>query len=599
VKLIEKKTHIYILGLVAFFVTSLLAIGALAAEGPAPQTALVKKVPVIKGYPAGRITPLFLIVRLPVSQMAMLSQKGLQLKMEPAPGLELVSVKLLATERISQEAGAGVIRLELKAGDQAAPGPRWVAGKIGLSLKEERLDLPFGVEILVLPQGQSPTIVIPEMLSYLMQGGSKAGAASPPKPGPAMDPYAGRSVWWILLAVFAGGLALNLTPCVYPLIPITVSFFGGRAQGSRGLLVANALLYWAGLVTTYTVLGAFVALSGRMLGEALTSPWVTLVIVGVLVAMAASMFGFWELRLPSSLNRVASASRTGLLGTLVMGLTVGLLAAPCVGPFVVGLMTHVAQAGQVGYGLIIFFCLSLGLGLPLTVLAFFSGAATRLPGAGDWMVWVRALFGVILCLMAVYVAKPLLENEAFVWLLALTGAVGGIYLGFIQKSGRGRFVAFKRLAGVLLLGAAAIFWFVNGPLNAVTPGAGIAWTQFSPQALREAAADKKPVMIDIAADWCAPCKRMEAHTFPDPRVVEAAKDFANLKMDVTTGPPANARTFVQKWQVRGVPTIIFLDQAGRWIPELTIVGYVGPEVLLDRLKLAKAKSKGEVTSGGG
>jgi thiol:disulfide interchange protein DsbD len=117
--------------------------------------------------------------------------------------------------------------------------------------------------------------------------------------------------------------------------------------------------------------------------------------------------------------------------------------------------------------------------------------------------------------------------------------------------------------------------------------------------LREAAADKKPVMIDIAADWCAPCKRMEAHTFPDPRVVEAAKDFANLKMDVTTGPPANARTFVQKWQVRGVPTIIFLDQAGRWIPELTIVGYVGPEVLLDRLKLAKAKSKGEVTSGGG
>ncbi|MBU1155220.1 MAG: thioredoxin fold domain-containing protein [Proteobacteria bacterium] len=407
-----------------------------------------------------------------------------------------------------------------------------------------------------------------------------AGAAA------ASDPFAGQSFWWVLGLVFVGGLGLNLTPCVYPLIPITIGYFGGRSTG-RGGLIADALAYWLGMAIMYAALGSLVALGGAFLGEALSHPAVILFLAAVLLLMAASMFGLWELRLPASLNRLAASNRAGILGALIMGLTLGLLAAPCVGPFVVGLMAHVAREGSVPYGLLVFFILAAGLGLPLAVLAAFSSSIQRLPGAGEWMIWVRKFFGLVLVIMAVNIAEPLLGAALARWLMIIIGLAGGIYLGFMEKSGKGGFVSFKRVIGIIILAAAASFWWFWTPGGAPDK---TAWVHFSPQVLQEAQAQKKPVALFFTADWCNPCKKLKSETLPLPEVQELLSHFVPVKADFTSDPGPDAQNLMRQYRVRGVPTIIFLDGQGNEITESRVVGFVPPERFLPLLKMAVART---------
>ncbi|MEW5912964.1 MAG: cytochrome c biogenesis protein CcdA [Thermodesulfobacteriota bacterium] len=401
------------------------------------------------------------------------------------------------------------------------------------------------------------------------------------------DPFGDQSVWWVLMLVFAGGLGLNLTPCVYPLIPITVGYFGGRAERRRSL-VLSAASYWTGMAIMYSALGGFVSVSGGFLGEFLAHPAVLLFLVAVMLALAASMFGLWELRLPAALNRAAAVNRSGALGAFLMGLTVGLLAAPCVGPFVVGLMTHVARVGNLGYGLLVFFLLAAGLGLPLAVLALFSGSITRLPGSGEWMLWVRKFFGLVLVIMAANLAAPLIGTKASYWLMALTAAAGGLYLGFLEKSGKDRFVRFKRVAGLVLVAAAVAFWwFYSHPLGADK----IPWLPYSPQTLAQSQQEGRPAVIYFTADWCPPCKQLKAETFPDSTVQGLFKGFAPLTVDLSKGAGPAEQRLMRLYGVQGVPTMIFLDPKGAEIKESRAVGFLPPERLVPRLKMALARSK--------
>ena len=169
---------------------------------------------------------------------------------------------------------------------------------------------------------------------------------------------------WTLLGIFAGGMALNLTPCVYPLIPITVSYFGGKSGSGQGRLVVHGLFYLAGLAFTNSALGVAAALTGGLMGSMLQNPLVLVGVAAVLVIFATSLFGFWELRLPGSLTQAASKSYAGYFGSLFMGLTLGVVAAPCIGPFVLGLLTWVASLGSAWLGFLVFFTLRIGLGLP-------------------------------------------------------------------------------------------------------------------------------------------------------------------------------------------------------------------------------------------
>ena len=394
----------------------------------------------------------------------------------------------------------------------------------------------------------------------------------------------GWAMLWTLLGIFAGGLALNLTPCVYPMIPITVSFFGGRTSQDKPdqiKLVFHGLCYLMGLALTNSALGVVAALTGGLMGALLQNPIVLTLVAGVLILFATSLFGLWELRLPGILTQAAGRSYSGYFGSLFMGLTLGVVAAPCIGPFVLGLLTWVAAMGSPWLGFLIFFILSLGLGTPLFMLALFSGQLQRLPRAGGWMLWVRKLMGWVLVGMAAYFIRPVLPDILKVILPVVVALAAGLHLGWLDKNQAG-FKAFpwlKTLMGTLCL-VLATFWITAWAMR----GPGIDWQPYSEQTLQQATAQQKPVVIDFYAAWCTPCRELEEVTFHHADVVRQARnDFIMIKVDVTKGGNPLHEQLLKQYGVQGVPTIVFLDDQGKERKDLRLVDYLPPEQLLDRM----------------
>jgi thiol:disulfide interchange protein DsbD len=388
---------------------------------------------------------------------------------------------------------------------------------------------------------------------------------------------------FMLLGVFLGGLALNLTPCVYPLIPITVSYFGGRGGERAGLLGVHTLLFLLGLAVTNSTLGVVAALTGGLLGSVLQHPAVLVTIAVILVGLALSFFGLWELKLPGFLTRAASRSYSGYGGSLFMGVTLGVVAAPCIGPFLLGLLTYVATTGNPYLGFLLFFVLSLGLGIPLATLAFFSGKLDRLPRSGEWMIWVRKLFGWVLVAMAAYLVKPLFSSHfAGMILFSVIILAAGMHMGFIDKT-KGASRVFGVVKKSIGTGAFVLAAYIVIPL--VTTSPGVAWQPYSEQMIKQAAIMGKPVIIDFYADWCAPCVKLDQVTFRDPKVVgQAESDFVMLKVDLTQKGNPLHESLLAQYDVRGVPTVVFLDRQGKERQDLRVVTYVVPARMLERMK---------------
>jgi len=408
-----------------------------------------------------------------------------------------------------------------------------------------------------------------------------------------------------LLLVFLAGLALNLTPCVYPMIPITITYFGGQAQGKKGSLLAHSGLYIVGMAVTYSVLGVVAALTGGLLGAALQYPPVLIGIALVMVFLALSMFDIYELRMPSFLNRLAGGTRKGYTGTFLMGLTVGIVAAPCIGPFVFGLLTYVGNRGNAVLGFLLFFVLALGLGIPLLILGIFSGSIHRLPRSGDWMVWIRKVFGFILLAMAVFFLKTLFPNPLiFPLTLALISVLAGVYLAWITPvvtTGKG-FVWFRNIVGIGFFTVALIMvvtglqsyikTVVEDEIGKVSLDSdlrrtgGIEWNSFTEQLLVEASKEGRPVLIDFYADWCAPCKELDKRTFTAPEVIELSRRFVMVKVDLTVAGDPKVEDLRGKYGILGVPTLIFLRPDLSEIDNLRVMKFEPPDVFLPKMEEA-------------
>ena len=382
----------------------------------------------------------------------------------------------------------------------------------------------------------------------------------------------------MFLLVFLGGLALNLTPCVYPIIPVTIGYFGQAVGRPKSETVRHAFVYLLGMASMYSVLGTFAALTGALFGELMQNSFVILLLVGVMLALSLSMFGLYDIRVPQFLLQFSSKSYRGYSGTFFMGLTVGIIAAPCVGPFVIALLTFVGERQDPLLGFALFFVLALGLGLPFVILAIFSGAIGTLPKSGVWMEWVRDIFGVILVGMALYFAQPLLSGESIRLLAGLIAFGGALYLFRSGRVMKGRlFIAMRWIVSAL---------FIILALYILAPGDGKKSTfqlnEYNPDAFDESAVSGNPTMVYFTADWCVPCRELKLFTFSDEMVIAAVKEkrYKAFVIDLTTLEPEE-KTAKERFNIKGVPTVILYDTAGAETKRFT--GFIPPEEFLSIL----------------
>jgi len=371
-----------------------------------------------------------------------------------------------------------------------------------------------------------------------------------------------------LFFVFIGGLALNLTPCVYPLIPITVGYFGGQSEGSTTKLFFMGILFILGLAVTYSAIGVITSLTGAVFGAMLQNPIVILAVVAILLILSLSMFGVYEFKLPDKLVNKAGGAKAGMFGAFFMGLTMGIVAAPCIGPFVLGLVTYVATKQDPYFGFLLFFVLAVGLGTPYLFLAVFSGKIKKLPRAGEWMDAVKHIFGFILIGMALYFLLPLLPELFRGYVLPVFMIGTAIYLLFFEKlanSVKG-FRIFKIVFSILIL-AVAVYTLLPSKTNSVK------WKPFTQDALAEISG--KGVIIDFYADWCIPCKELDAATFSDPKVIELSKEFETYKANMTKSLSPEVESIRQQYNIIGVPTILILNSKGEEKERIT--GFINAE----------------------
>jgi thiol:disulfide interchange protein DsbD len=437
---------------------------------------------------------------------------------------------IFAEGHVNADAKPGLLKLEGSVRYQACNDSICIAPK----------NIPVTVETEIVSDSQKPQPVHPDIFGAATETAPLAllVAAGKPEPeGSIASLVQKRGLFITFLVVFVGGLALNLTPCVYPMIAITVSYFGGQGgQRDPRRAFISSVVYFFGIVLTYSTLGLIAALTGSLFGSALQSPVLLVGIALLLVALALSMFGLYELQPPQFLMQKATglSSKAGYIGVFFFGAVIGVIAAPCLAPFVVALLAFVGQSGNPWLGWWMFFALAAGLGLPYIVLGTFSGLLTRLPKSGTWMVSVKRIFGVALIAVAAWITSPL-------WLDNLTPA-----------------------------------------------GGGIVWEPYSIVKVQQAATEHHPVLIDFSAEWCGPCRKMERTTFHDKGVMDLAAQFVMLKADLTKEGSPEVEKLRKDFGIWGVPTLVFIGPDGREHTELRKVEVVTASELLDLLEKTKA-----------
>jgi thiol:disulfide interchange protein DsbD len=377
-----------------------------------------------------------------------------------------------------------------------------------------------------------------------------------------------------LFFIFIGGLALNLTPCVYPLIPITISYFGSQSEGKTSKLFIHGLLYVLGMSLMYSVVGVVTALTGALFGNLMQNPFVIIIIAAIFVILSLSLFGVYEFTVPQFLMNLAGGAQQGYLGSFFMGLTMGIVAAPCIGPFVLGLVTYVAAMRNIFLGFILFFAMSLGLGLPYLILALFSGKIKSLPRSGEWMEAVKHIFGLILVMMAIYFLRPLLPSAIRDIVIPISLIIGSLLLLIFDKNGK-KLKVFYFVKSILLILTILFSVYLLIPEKESTK---INWTKYDENLILEAKKQNNKLIIDVWADWCIPCKEFETITFKDPKVIQKMNEFKCFKMDFTNTNDENVIKFKEKYKIVGVPTIIIYNSQGQEIQRIT--GFKSPEEFL-------------------
>lgn len=323
---------------------------------------------------------------------------------------------------------------------------------------------------------------------------------------------------------FLTGLAVNLTPCVYPMLTVTSALFKPQEGETVAHSFGKALLYVLGICFTYSLLGYFAASTGKLFGAFLQNSWVLGAVAAMMFSLGLSMLGLFRINVHSSwLNRLHTLRKLEYIGLFMSGMLVGVFAAPCIGPPVLALLAMVANNGDPKFGLTAFFIFSLGMGFPYLILGTFETLMTKLPKAGKWLIWVERLFGIFL-------------------------------IGF----------------GIFYL-ALALRWEIP------KPGRVEFWQPFSEAGFQKAVSDQKPVLIDFFAEWCLGCHELDIQVFSKPDIQAKLKQAVTLRVDATDLEEPVAAKLMEQYELIGLPTVIFLGRNGQEVKEARVEGAVSLE----------------------
>ncbi|MDI6401075.1 cytochrome c biogenesis protein CcdA [Balneolaceae bacterium ANBcel3] len=481
--------------------------------------------------------------------------------------------------------GRTPVFLEVRASSQLEPGTYIMEGYARVQACDDQnclapSNLPLSIEIRVSDAEKSARKVNEHIFSELED--IEEGASTDAEQSEIERLFQEGGFIWALIALFFIGLALNLTPCVYPMMSVTVSLFGAQNDPNMFRVFLKAVVYVLGIATMYSTLGVLASFSGELFGSWLQHPWVLAGIGLLLFALALSMFGLYEIQIPYWLSsKLGSGQSTGFIGTWLSGLVVGIFAAPCIGPPIIALLAFIGAQGDPLLGFWTFFVLSLGLGFPYLILGTFSGLMPKMPKSGVWMIWVKKVFGVVLVALALfYLAMPFIPVSQAYWVIPIALIIGGVYLGFLESSGKGTPVFSKIKMGFGILSILiGVLVYNNLQKEQMT------WEMYSEERIQEAALEGQPVMLDFYADWCIPCLELERITFTHQDVIEKGDQFVRLKVDLTHFDSPESEEIRRAYNVAGVPTIVFLDENGREVTEARVVGFLGADEFLKRMAL--------------
>ncbi|OFI35699.1 protein-disulfide reductase DsbD [Alteromonas lipolytica] len=417
-----------------------------------------------------------------------------------------------------------------------------------------------------------------------------------------------------LLLFLALGIGLAFTPCVFPMYPIVSGIVIGQGKDiklSRAFTLA--FVYVQGMAIMYSLLGLVVASAGVQFQASLQSPYILGTFIVVFVALAAAMFGAYEIQLPSSWQEKVSGmsnaqQRGSLVGVFVMGILSGLIASPCTTAPLTGVLIFIAQSGDMTLGFLALYALSLGMGIPLIIFAMTGGKL--LPKAGNWMNIIKTTFGFMLLSVAIIFIERL-WNSDYTWLL--WSALGLATFSYYQVANQSTAATFAKGVRSLLIfvglfisamiGYNTLFSHnsATGITNATNAGVStpaVAHPQFMvvknladfEQKLAAANAEGKSVMVDLYADWCVACKEFEKYTFVDPEVIDALSNTVWMQIDLTDNTPTNL-AFQEAFNVLGLPTILLFDEQGQELTKARVTGFMKAQPFARHVKNALTKNQ--------
>lgn len=425
-----------------------------------------------------------------------------------------------------------------------------------------------------------------------------------------------QGLLWTLLFVFIAGVLTSFTPCIFPMIPITLSILGQQAHiRSRKHQLLIAHIYVLGIAVTYSALGVFAAATGSMFGSFMSHPAVLSVIVIVFLAMAFSMFGLYELQAPAFIrNRLGGDLQvSGYHGVFIYGIIAGVVASPCVGPVLVGILTSIARTQNLWLGFWMMFVFALGFGQLFILIGVFGSFTKHLPKSGPWMDAVKNIFGTMMVGAALYYLSFIIPTNWWPVAVSLTSITLASYLGAFNKistghhaSGAGStttqqkhlFIArvWKGFCQAILI-VSSVFLGAHlyknisastGATNsAISDGShATGFIPYTEDAFQTAIKNHRPIIIDFGASWCGACVELEEKTFPHEAVQALVSQFVMLKFDATSDSPA-LDIMKKKYNIVGLPTVVFYDSSGAWRKDLTVNEFISGPEFAEKMKQAR------------